>query len=218
MLREAISKSISFVRRQLTNPSFTQIQIHTTSTWNSGQSCHNVCIHSAKVPLKCFLLNREIFWVQWQRIKYELHVFDWLSGCCYDTGQHTRPSHWLPKCSQVLYFAHKMCSRGICHRASCKAGGVEECQRIAGWVIWRREPEGSQPSLWFIGHRCSVSAPVDASSSKHHFSSTSALTPSIANILIQTPFLLFLVVKPILNISNHKQTNPPIYYVSSHLF
>ena len=138
MLREAISESISFVRRQLTNPSFTQIQIHTTSTWNSGQSCHNVCIHSAKVPLKCFLLNREIFWVQWQRIKYELHVFDWLSGCCYDTGQHTRPSHWLPKCSQVLYFTHKMCSRGICHRASCKPGGVEECQRIAGWVIWRR--------------------------------------------------------------------------------
>ena len=101
---------------------------------------------------------------------------------------------------------------GICHRASCKPGGVsKDC-----WVS-HMEKKGSQPSLWFIGHRCSVSAPVDASSSNHHFSSTSGLTPSIANILIQTPFLLFLVVKPIFNISNHKQTNTPIHYVSSHL-
>ena len=158
MLREAISESISFVRRQLTNPSFTQIQIHTTSTWNSGQSCHNVCIHSAKVPLKCFLLNREIFWVQCQRIKYELHVFDWLSGCCYDTGQHTRPSHWLPKCSQVLCFTHKMCSRGFVIVRHVNQAGWRSVKGLLGESYGE---EGSQPSLWFIGHRCFVSAPVD---------------------------------------------------------
>ena len=44
MLREAISESISFMRQQ---PTFPVVQIHTKSTWNSGQICHNnVCIHS----------------------------------------------------------------------------------------------------------------------------------------------------------------------------
>ena len=95
---------------------------------------------------------------------------------------------------------------GICHRASCKAGGVEGWQRIAGWVIWRRR--ALSLLCGFIGHRCSVSAPVDASSSKHHFSSTSALTPSIANILIETPSTISPVFSCKTNFQHFKpQTN-----------
>ena len=75
---------------------------------------------------------------------------------------------------------------GICHRASCKAGGVEGWQRIAGWVIWRRRALSLLCGLSDTAALCLLPW-TDASSSKHHFSSTSGLTHSIANILIQTP-------------------------------
>ena len=131
--------------------------------------------------------------------------FDWLSGCCYDTGQHTRPSHWLPKCSQVLCFTHKMCSRGFVIVRHVNQAGWRSVKGLLGESYGE---EGSQPSLWFIGHRCSVSAPVDASSSNHHFSSTSALTPSIANILIQTPSTISPVFSCKTNFEHFKpQTN-----------
>ena len=102
------------------------------------------------------------------------------------TGQHTRPSHWLPKCSQVLCFTHKMCSRGFVIVRHVNQAGWRGGKELLG------ESYGEEGHSAFFVVLSDTAALcllpwTDASSSKHHFSSTSGLTRSIANILIQTP-------------------------------
>ena len=125
------------------------------------------------------------------------------------TGQHTRPSHWLPKCSQVLCFTHKMCSRGFVIVRHVNQAGWRGGKELLG------ESYGEE-NLRALSLLCGLSDTAalcllpwtDASSSNHHFSSTSGLTHSIANILIQTPSTISPVFSCKTNFEHFKpQTN-----------